>query len=86
MVNIYADDPACGKWNKDPKIMPVCTFKGCGSKMRMFVRLKDNYFKVQCPKCRKAGRLTQVEKGRVLSPTPASWSIDPTEVLKDETK
>lgn len=83
MISINKHDPAVGKWREAEERMPPCPKHG--GHMRAFFRLVDGYMKVQCPVCRKEGKLCQVETGKVkdMSPKDAqAWSVDPNE-LKD---
>lgn len=81
MISINARDLAVGKWDA-MKDKPQCP--QCGTQMAIFFRVADNYVKGQCPKCRKEGKVVMIERGKVLSPTPDSWSIDPEELLKED--
>jgi ssDNA-binding Zn-finger/Zn-ribbon topoisomerase 1 len=81
MVNIAARDPAVGKWRECESRMPPCPKHG--TPMRAFFRALDGYKKVQCPKCRAEGKLTQVEQGKVRDRSPQeaqAWSVDPKEL------
>lgn len=81
MISISANDPAVGKWRECEERMPPCPKHGVP--MRAFFRALDGYKKVQCPICRKEGKLCQVESGKVrdMSPRAAqAWSVDPEEL------
>lgn len=81
MISINAKDLAVNKWDA-MKDKPTCP--QCGGQMKVFFRIADNYIKAQCPKCRAKGKVVMVERGKVLSPTPDSWSIDPEKLLKED--
>lgn len=78
MVSINTKDPAIDRWAKiqdAPKDAgsdtPTCP--RCGTIMRIFFRIWDGYIKAQCPKCRKEGKIVQVQKGKVEHLDPR-WS------------
>jgi len=61
MISINIKDPAVNKW--DIENPPQCV--RCGTPMRVFFRCLDKYMKCQCPKCKKAGKITQVVRETV---------------------
>lgn len=79
MLSISVHDPAVGRW-ADAK-MPPCP--RCATPMRAFFRILDGFKKIQCPKCRKEGKLSQVMVGKVIDMPPQqqqNWSVDPGEL------
>jgi hypothetical protein len=78
MISISKYDPACGKWRECEERMPPCPKHGVP--MRAFFRASDGFKKLQCPECRKEGKMTQVMTGKVsdMGPQDAqTWSVDP---------
>lgn len=80
MISISKNDPAVNKWRECAERMPPCP--RCGTIMRAFFRALDGYKKVQCPKCKAQGRITQVEVGKVsdVAPNAGAWNVDPKEL------
>ena len=71
MVSINMLDQAVGKWEiENPPICPKCN-----TKMRVFFRSFDKYFKSQCPKCRKRGKIVQVVR-ETIPHDGKKWSVD----------
>lgn len=78
MVSINKLDPACGRW-REFETNKSCLCPRDGTPMRAFFRALDNYKKVQCPKCKAEGRISQVEVGKVsdMAPNSDAWAVDP---------
>ena len=63
MISIHSSDLAVGKWYEASKKMEPCV--RCGTIMRCFFRCSDGFKKVQCHRCRREGKLVQVQSGPV---------------------
>lgn len=81
MISIRKTDPACGRWRDSEERMPPCPKHG--TPMRAFFRIQDGFKKIQCPKCRAEGKISQVMVGKVEDMPPnqqQAWSVDPEEL------